>query len=77
MTLSNCKYLVLEGADRMWDMDFMSEIQKLVENPDMPKKAPKGKRQTLIFSASLPDELQESAQEFLAEDYLFISVGVR
>ena len=77
VTLSNCKYLVLEEADRMWDMDFMSEIQKLVENPHMPKKAPKGKRQTLIFSASLPDELQESAREFLAEDYLFISVGVR
>ena len=61
----------------MWDEDFMWDIQELVEEFNMPKKAPKGERQTLIFSESLPDEIQERAQEFLAEDYLFISVGVR
>ena len=77
VSLSNCKYLVLDEADGMWDLDFMTEIQKLVEEHNMPKKAPKGKRQTLILGASLPDEVQECAQEFLAEDYLYISVGVR
>ena len=61
----------------MWNMDFMWGIQKLVEHPNMPKKVPKGERQTLIFGASLPDEMQDCGQEFLAEDYLFISVGVR
>jgi len=42
----------------------------------MPKKAPEGERQTLMFSATFPDEVQESAQEFLADDYLFLTVGL-
>ena len=32
------KYLVLDEADRMLDMGFMPEIQKMVEDPNMPKK---------------------------------------
>merc|ERR1712037_729620 len=51
-------------------------IQKMVENEDMPKKAPEGQRQTPMFSATFPDEVQESAQEFLADDYLFLTVGL-
>ena len=35
-------------------MGFMPEIQKMVENEDMPKKAPEGNRQTLMFSATFP-----------------------
>merc|ERR1719295_483531 len=76
VSLSHCKYLVLDEADRMLDMGFMPEIQKMVENEDMPKKAPEGERQTLMFSATFPDEVQESAQEFLADDYLFLTIGL-
>ena len=54
VSLSHCKYLVLDEADRMLDMGFMPEIQKMVENEDMPKKAPEGNRQTLMFSATFP-----------------------
>ena len=67
---------MLDEADRMLDMGFMPEIQKMVEDPNMPKKAPEGERQTLMFSATFPDEVQESAQEFLAEDYLFLTIGM-
>ena len=76
VSLSNCNCLVLDDADKMLDMGFMSEIQKMVEDPNMPKKAPEGERQTLMFSATFPDEVQESAQEFLSEDYLFLCVGL-
>ena len=79
MTLSRregCNYLVLDEADRMSDVGFMPEIQKMVENEDMPKKAPEGNRQTLMFSTTFPDEVQESAQEFLADDYLFLTIGL-
>ena len=54
VSLSHCTYLVLDEADRMLDMGFMPEIQKMVENEDMPKKAPEGNRQTLMFSATFP-----------------------
>ena len=76
VSLSHCNFLVLDEADRMLDMGFMPEIQKMVEDPNMPKKAPEGERQTLMFSATFPDEVQESAQEFLAEDYLFLTIGL-
>jgi len=69
----NLKYLVLDEADRMLDMGFMPEIKKCVEDPNMPAKE---ERSTLMFSATFPDEIQEAAQEFLREDYMFLVVGM-
>merc|ERR1712083_987640 len=43
-----------------------------VENPNMPEKT---SRQTLMFSATFPDDIQQAAQEFL-NDYLFLTVGL-
>ena len=69
VSLFNCRYLVLDKANRMWDgMEFMSEIKNLFEDPNLPW----GERQTLIFAETFPDEMQESAQQFMAEDYLFL-----
>merc|ERR1719228_336593 len=75
VSFANCKYLVLDEADRMLDMGFMPEIQKMVEDPNMPKNGQDGDRQTLMFSATFPDEVQTSAQEFL-NDYLFVTIGL-
>merc|ERR1719177_44855 len=54
------------------DMGFMPEIQKCIDDPNMPEK---GKRQTLMFSATFPDDIQTAAQDFL-HDYLFLTVGL-
>ncbi|KAG8131096.1 hypothetical protein E2320_017693 [Naja naja] len=70
--LSKLKYLVLDEADRMLDMGFGPDVKKLVSSPGMPSK---DKRQTLMFSATFPDEIQRLAGEFLKTDYLFVVVG--
>ncbi|XP_067320699.1 probable ATP-dependent RNA helicase DDX4 isoform X4 [Anolis sagrei] len=70
--LSKLKYLVLDEADRMLDMGFGPDMKKLVSSPGMPSK---DQRQTLMFSATFPEEIQRLAGEFLKEDYLFVVVG--
>uniref|UniRef100_A0A7M4FGD3 RNA helicase n=1 Tax=Crocodylus porosus TaxID=8502 RepID=A0A7M4FGD3_CROPO len=70
--LRKVKYLVLDEADRMLDMGFGPEMKKLVSYPSMP---PKDKRQTLMFSATFPEEIQRLAGEFLKTEYLFVVVG--
>jgi len=69
-SVENLQFLVLDEADRMLDMGFMNDIQNIVE-----KCPAKGKRQTLMFSATFPDDIQQAAQEFLV-DYLFLTVGM-
>jgi len=72
VSFKNLQFLVLDEADRMLDMGFMPEIQKCVDDPNMPEK---GTRQTLMFSATFPDDIQVAAQDFL-NDYLFLTVGI-
>uniref|UniRef100_A0A7N8X6T5 RNA helicase n=1 Tax=Mastacembelus armatus TaxID=205130 RepID=A0A7N8X6T5_9TELE len=69
--LEYCNYLVLDEADRMLDMGFEPQIRRIVEQDTMP---PKGIRQTMMFSATFPKEIQILARDFL-EDYIFLAVG--
>lgn len=55
----------------MLDMGFEPEIRKVVNQFNMPDKT---QRQTLMFSATFPEEIQRLAAEFL-NDYLFLTVG--
>ncbi|CAI2349737.1 unnamed protein product [Caenorhabditis sp. 36 PRJEB53466] len=70
--LGKIKYLVLDEADRMIDgMGFGPDIDQIVNYPEMP---PKENRQTLMFSATFPDSIQDAAREFLREDYTMITI---
>ncbi|XP_076857503.1 DEAD-box helicase 3 X-linked a isoform X8 [Brachyhypopomus gauderio] len=69
--LEYCNYLVLDEADRMLDMGFEPQIRRIVEQDTMP---PKGVRQTMMFSATFPKEIQILARDFL-EEYIFLAVG--
>ncbi|KAG8100375.1 hypothetical protein GUJ93_ZPchr0013g35973 [Zizania palustris] len=71
VSLQMIKYLALDEADRMLDMGFEPQIRKIVEQMDMP---PRGERQTMLFSATFPKEIQRMASDFLA-DYIFLAVG--
>ncbi|KAF2876515.1 P-loop containing nucleoside triphosphate hydrolase protein [Massariosphaeria phaeospora] len=71
ISLVNIKYLVLDEADRMLDMGFEPQIRRIVEGEDMPGTSG---RQTLMFSATFPRDIQMLARDFLKE-YIFLSVG--
>lgn len=71
ISLSNIRYLVLDEADRMLDMGFEPQIRRIVQGEDMPDVQA---RQTLMFSATFPRDIQMLAKDFL-KDYIFLSVG--
>ncbi|XP_057474629.1 DEAD-box ATP-dependent RNA helicase 37-like [Actinidia eriantha] len=71
VSLELIKYLALDEADRMLDMGFEPQIRKIVEQMDMP---PPGVRQTMLFSATFPKEIQRLASDFLST-YIFLAVG--
>ena len=52
-------------------MGFLPQLQKLILKSGMP---PKAKRQTMMFSATFPPEIQKLAAEFL-RPYVWIVVG--
>ena len=71
VSLAKVYYLVLDEADRMLDMGFEPQIREICSGYDMPTSSD---RQTLMFSATFPKEIQRLASDFLA-DYVFLAVG--
>jgi len=56
--LEHVKILVLDEADRMLDMGFVHDVKKVITK--LPQK-----RQTLFFSATMPNEIQALANTIL------------
>lgn len=66
--LDRVSYLVLDEADRMFDMGFEPQIRNIFSQvrPD---------RQILLFSATWPKSIRLLASEFCGSDLIYIQVG--
>ena len=58
--LSQVSYFILDEADRMLDMGFFDDIMQIVKQ--MPTK-----RQTILFSATLPPKIRQLAKQILKD----------
>ncbi len=58
INLSHVEVLVLDEADHMFDMGFLPDIRRILSH--LPKK-----RQTLLFSATMPEEIRRLAHDVL------------
>lgn len=64
--LHDVQYFVLDEADRMLDMGFINDIKKIIAKLPV-------KKQTLLFSATLPDEIKKLVAS-LQKDPVSVSV---
>ncbi len=69
LSLASVEYLILDEVDRMLDMGFLPDVRKIVE------KCP-AKRQTMLFTATLPPEIERVASFALTTPEM-IEVGAR
>ncbi len=60
VSLEKCGYLVLDEADHMLDMGFIHSLRKIAKHIPL-------KRQTMLFSATMPKDIEEIADAYLRD----------
>jgi ATP-dependent RNA helicase DeaD len=65
--LTHVRYVVLDEADEMLSMGFKKELDQILEKTT-------GKRNTWLFSATIPDEIRQIINKYMAKDAHHIQV---
>ncbi|MCT8978140.1 DEAD/DEAH box helicase [Clostridium sp. CX1] len=65
--LSEIKFLILDEADEMLNMGFIDDIEEII-------KASNSERQTLLFSATMPDQIKRLASKYMKKDVKHIKI---
>jgi ATP-dependent RNA helicase RhlE len=69
VSFDGLQFLVLDEADRMLDMGFQDDINLIINQ--LPKK-----RQTLLFSATMPEKIKRLAQKILHQpEEIYIAIS--
>lgn len=65
--LSYIKFLVLDEADEMLDMGFIDDVEEIIKNCSP-------ERQTMLFSATMPDEVKKLSKRYMKQNTKYISI---
>ena len=68
--MKGVKFLVLDEADRLLDIGFSRDINKIASY--LPSHEKGGSRQTFLFSATFSDEIKEIERVFLRRGYTVV-----
>jgi len=83
LVLNQCKYIVLDEADRMIDMNFAGDIESIMDRMPVSNLRPLEEtdensneiyRQTFMFTATMPNEVQRLSRKYLRNP-VYITIG--
>lgn len=83
IALSQCNYIVMDEADKMIDMGFEEEVNKILDAMPSSNTRPENEeeedeqkryRQTIMFSATMPPAVERLANEYLRRR-VYVSIG--